>query len=94
MMYYKKRLVAASLMLVAASLTSIVLTSYASAQCVECAIYPNRDPLNGGAETPAGKSSRLGRPNGAVAPNTAHNAHAEMRGHRGRYVGNSDGRPR
>jgi hypothetical protein len=70
--------------LLAACLTSIALTSYASAQCADCAMYPNRDHLNGGVETPAGRSEREA-PNGAAsnnaaAPNNA-NASAEIRGH-------------
>jgi len=97
---YKKRLVAASLTLVAASLASTVMTSYASAQCVECAIYPDRDPLNGGAETPAAKAAHPGGPNGATAPSSsaasrnANNAHAEMRSHRGHHAAGSAERPR
>jgi hypothetical protein len=69
--------------LVAASLMSIALTSAAYAQCVECAMYPDRDSLNGGAPTPASKMglntygpppAKLGiRPEGAAGPaNTAH----------------------
>ena len=45
--------------LVAASLISIALPSYAFAQCTECALYPDRDPLNKGAQTPAGKSGLI-----------------------------------
>ena len=41
--------------LVAASLMSIALTSAASAQCTDCAQYPDRDYLNKGAATPASK---------------------------------------
>jgi hypothetical protein len=37
---YKKRLAAASLMLATATLTSMMLTSYAAAQC---AMYQDRD---------------------------------------------------
>ena len=71
--------------LLAACLTSIALTSYASAQCADCAIYPNRDHLNGGVETPAGRLEREA-PNGAASnnsatPNNANNASAEIRGH-------------
>jgi hypothetical protein len=70
--------------LVAASLMSIALTSAAYAQCVECAVYPDRDFLNGGAPTPASKMglnscgpppAKLGlvRPDGAAGrANTAH----------------------
>jgi hypothetical protein len=74
--------------LLAASLMSIALTTHASAQCVDCALYPNRDYLNGGAETPASKAQHAA-PNGAAfnngaAPNKANNASAEFRGHSGR----------
>jgi hypothetical protein len=41
--------------LAVACVTSIVWTSVAFAQCPECALYPDRDPLNGGVETPAAK---------------------------------------
>jgi len=41
--------------LVAASVMSVVLTSAAFAQCVDCALYPDRDSLNNGAPTPASK---------------------------------------
>jgi hypothetical protein len=41
--------------LVAASLMSIALTSAAFAQCSDCALFPDRDVLNGGAPTPASK---------------------------------------
>jgi hypothetical protein len=86
MMNYKAKLVAASLMLAAASLTSIALTSSASAQCVECAMHPDRDVLNGGVPTTASKmglSVYGAAPRaGAAAPDTVKNAHAEMRVHR------------
>jgi len=85
--------------LVAASLISIALPSYAFAQCTECAMYPDRDPLNKGAQTPAGKSGLM-QPGGAAGStnaantvnnpnntNNANNARAEMRD-------NSSQRPR
>ena len=56
-MYYKT--------LVAASLMSIALTSSAFAQCADCAQYPDRDYLNKGAQTPAGKMGLM-RPGGAA----------------------------
>jgi hypothetical protein len=65
----------------AACLTLIALTSSASAQCVDCAMYPDRDHLNGGVETPAAKAEH-GAPNGA-AFNNANNASAEFHGHSG-----------
>jgi hypothetical protein len=64
--------------LVAASLMSIALTSHASAQCVACAMYPDRDNLNNNAQTPAGKSG-LVQPNGAASsPDSVNNARAEI----------------
>jgi hypothetical protein len=78
--------------LIAASLMSIALTSAAFAQCTDCALFPDRDPLNNGAETPASKmgltTSGAPRTNNAhSANNNAHsangvnNARAEARGH-------------
>jgi hypothetical protein len=70
--------------LVAASLTSMVLTTAAFAQCADCAMYPDRDHLNGGVQTPAAKMGVV-RPSGtAPAANNASNAsnaHAQIRGH-------------
>jgi hypothetical protein len=77
--------------LVAASLISIALPSYAFAQCTECALFPDRDPLNKGAQTPAAKMGIV-QPGGAAPPNAApiantastvnnpNNARAEIRG--------------
>jgi hypothetical protein len=59
--------------LVAASLALLISTSYASAQCVDCAMYPERDPLNNGAQTPASKMGLIG-PGGAARANAANNA--------------------
>jgi hypothetical protein len=74
-------------MLVAASLMSMALTSSAFAQCADCALYPDRDHLNNGAQTPAGKMGVM-KPGGAAgspAPanaanpaNSANNARAEV----------------
>ena len=76
----------------AASLMSMALPSSAFAQCTECAIYPDRDPLNKLEKTPAGKmgleqpGGAAALPNAAVPPSTANtvnnpnNARAEMRG--------------
>jgi hypothetical protein len=67
--------------LAAASLTSMVLTTGAFAQCADCAMYPDRDHLNGGVPTPAAKLG-LTRPDGtAPAANNAGNAYAGIRGH-------------
>lgn len=83
--------------LVAASMMSISLTSYASAQCTECATYPDRDNLNGGALTPAGKMG-LVRPGGAAGPvvnpnaiNNPDNARAEFRDQQSRRGYGKDG---
>jgi hypothetical protein len=68
--------------LVAASLASLILTSDAFAQCAECALYPERDHLNGNVETPAAKMGLMGpggaagRANNANPANNANNANA------------------
>jgi len=72
--------------LVAASLMSIALTSAAFAQCADCSLYPDRDPLNQGAQTPAGKMGlmRSGGAAGSASANSenrANNARAEVRDH-------------
>jgi hypothetical protein len=62
--------------LVAASLMSIALTSAASAQCADCATYPDRDNLNNGAQTPAAKMGLM-KPGGAAgSPSTANTANS------------------
>jgi hypothetical protein len=82
--------------LVAASLMSIALTSAAFAQCVDCALYPDRDVLNNGAPTPASKMGLTG-PGGAAGTNTANsgnsasNARAEAPNHHLRRSGQSRG---
>ncbi|MGQ0682598.1 hypothetical protein [Bradyrhizobium sp.] len=88
--------------LVAASLMSVALTSSAFAQCAECAMYPDRDPLNKGAPTPASKMGIVSPGGAATAPNTANtvnnpnDARAEMRGsgRTGRGTGVTGDRPR
>jgi hypothetical protein len=90
---YKKRLAAASLMLATATLTSMVFTSYAAAQCAECAMYQDRDPFTNGLKTATGKPAPAAN-NAAVSAHGANNAHAEMRGPRGRHVANPDARAR
>jgi hypothetical protein len=88
---YKKRLAAASLILATATLTSMMLTSYAAAQCAECAVYQNRDPFTEGLKTPTGKpAGAAAANNAAVSAHGANNAHAEMRGAPGRHAGNPD----
>jgi hypothetical protein len=67
---------------VAASLMSIALTSTAFAQCIECAIYPDRDVLNKLAPTPASKMMAQSDSAGASTANfgnKAYNARAEAR---------------
>jgi hypothetical protein len=64
--------------LVAVTLVSIILSSSSAfAQCASCALYPNLDPLNGNAETPASKMG-LEHPGGAASTNSSTNARAEM----------------
>lgn len=64
-------------MLAAAAFTSLImLTSHASAQCVDCAMYPNLDHLNGG-ETPAAKMG-LEHAGGAASTQGRTNANASM----------------
>ena len=85
----KTTLVASSLTLAAAALTSIAFTSSALAQCSECAVYPDRDPFTRGllvTPTPAAAAS----PKRVVTHRVANDAHAEMRGNRVRHAANSD----
>jgi hypothetical protein len=67
--------------LVAAALTSMVLTTGAFAQCADCALYPDRDHLNGGVPTPAAKLGLTRQGGTAPAANNSGNARAEVRGH-------------
>lgn len=62
----------------AASLTLMVLTSSAFAQCADCAMYPDRDHLNGGVQVPAAKMGLMG-PSGAAPANTGNNSYAGIR---------------
>jgi hypothetical protein len=94
---YKTKLVAASLMLAATSLTSIALTSYAAAQCADCSTYQDRDPFTEGLRIPGAKPAGAVAPavnNAAVPSHPANNARAEMRGSRGRHAGSSDSQAR
>jgi hypothetical protein len=83
----KKRLAAASLMLATAALTSVALTSYAAAQCAECAIYQDRDPFTSGLATAPSKPA--GAP---AATHGVNNAHAEMRGPHSHHPASTDAR--
>jgi hypothetical protein len=71
-----------TLVAVALTLTSISLSAPAFAQCLSCAMYPNRDTYTG-EETPAGKMG-LVPPGGAASANasanTVNNANASVRG--------------
>lgn len=58
----------------AASVSLMMLTSQASAQCADCAMYPNMDHLNGG-ETPAAK---MGLEHAGGAASTQGGANAYM----------------
>jgi len=70
-----KALFAAALIVSATSaLAQAALSEPAAAQ----AAYPNRDVLNGGALTPAGRLG-LELPGGAVGPHALDNAYAEVR---------------
>jgi hypothetical protein len=60
-------------MLAAASVSLMMLTSQASAQCAACAMYPNIDSLNGG-ETPAAKMG-LEHAGGAASTQGGSNAY-------------------
>ena len=67
-----------TLVAAAVTLTSISLSAPAFAQCLSCAMYPNRDTYTG-EETPAGKMG-LVPPGGAASANTVNNANASVRG--------------
>lgn len=86
--------------LVVASLMSIALISGAFAQCVACAIYPDRDPLNNGALTPAGKMDLMRRGSGtsssspayiSKSANEVNNARAQVRNRHLRGSGRGSG---
>jgi hypothetical protein len=78
----RNRLIGTAVMFAGASLASVALTSYASAQCAECSEYNNRDPFTQGLTTSS-------TPGGAVAPRSPYNSRAEMRGYRQRHMGNT-----
>lgn len=59
----------------------MALTSSASAQCAECAEYPNRDPFTQGLVTRS--EPRAAVP--SVLSQATRNAHAEMRGPHGSH---------
>jgi hypothetical protein len=83
----KNRLAGTAVMFAAVSLASVALTSEASAQCVDCSEYQNRDPFTQGlSPTPATP------PTGETAPRAPNDSHAEMRGHHERHVANQEHR--
>jgi hypothetical protein len=59
--------------LFAAALALMISTSYASAQCADCAMYPDRDHLNGGVQVPAARMGLMG-PGGAASTSTPNGA--------------------
>ena len=74
------------LTLTAAFVTSsalLVPTVQASAQCLECAAHPERDPLNGGALTPAGK---MGLVNAHGAASNSNGASGSLAAARNQYL--------
>lgn len=77
----RKGLTTASLTLAAASLVSIAFVSRASAQCAECAQYPNRDPFTQGLVTRPEPHATV--PSGPSLG--TRNAHAEMRASHGSH---------
>jgi hypothetical protein len=62
-------------------------TCQASAQCLECAAHPERDPLNGGQLTPAGK---MGLVNAHGAASTSNGANGSFAAARNQYLDASD----
>jgi hypothetical protein len=76
----KKGLTTASLTLAAASLVSVAFVSQASAQCAECAQYPNRNPFTQGLVTKTQPHATVASP-----PQATKDAHAEMRAPHGSH---------
>jgi hypothetical protein len=74
------------LSLAAAFVTTLALlapTVQASAQCLECASHPERDPLNGGQLTPAGK---MGLVNAHGAASTSNGSSGSLAAARKQYL--------
>lgn len=69
-----------NLKILAATAIALMAPTYeASAQCISCAMYPDRDSLNGGAITPAGRSGLVGAYGAASASNRPSEALASVR---------------
>ncbi|WP_136626484.1 hypothetical protein [Bradyrhizobium macuxiense] len=83
-----KGLAAASLTLAAAFMASMMFTSSASAQCAECAQYPDRDPFTQGLAVKPAPAPTVGQ-GGVASPRSPSNARAEMRPRHGRTVGSA-----
>jgi|SRR5580692_2570859 hypothetical protein len=66
-----------------AAFALLVPTVQASAQCLECASHPERDPLNGGQLTPAGK---MGLVNAHGAASTSNGSSGSLAAARKQYL--------
>ncbi len=76
------------LSLAAVAAVALLAPSYqASAQCLECAAHPERDPLNGGQLTPAGK---MGLVNAHGAASTSNGTSGSLAAARDQYLDASD----
>jgi hypothetical protein len=84
-MIKQRKRIPAFLMVAAASLASVMFTSYAFAQCLECDEYPNRDPFTQGLVTtpPANQP-------GTSSARNSYDSRAEMRSHRSHHSRNPD----
>jgi hypothetical protein len=72
----------------AVAATALLAPTYqASAQCLECAAHPERDPLNGGQLTPAGK---MGLVNAHGAASTSNGTSGSLAAARNQYLDASD----
>jgi hypothetical protein len=71
------------LTLAAAAVALLAPTVQASAQCLECASHPERDPLNGGQLTPAGK---MGLVNAHGAASTSNGSSGSLASARNQYL--------
>jgi hypothetical protein len=71
----------------AATFALLAPTCQASAQCLECAMHPERDPLNGGQLTPAGK---MGLVNAHGAASTSNGTSGSLAAARNQYLDASD----
>jgi hypothetical protein len=85
-----RRLPVPLLTVVAASLATVMFTSYARAQCLECDEYQNRDPFTQGLVTtpPANQPGTTS----AKPYRNPYNSRAEMRADRNHHLRHSDRR--